>query len=213
MILPPLLRGIGIGFVIAAPVGPIGLLCIKRTLRDGWAFGLATGLGAATADAIYGVVVAFGIGVISRFVLSNTMPLHIAGGLLLIWLGVSGLRTALRKAAPERKAAEVNAQGLLAAYGATFLLTLSNVATIFSFMAVLAALSGPDGGAGGGLTLVAGVFLGSTAWWLLLVGLITALHRALPPKLVHAIEVGAGVLLCVFGLLVILSGLNLTGMS
>ena len=207
MILTPLLRGIGIGFVIAAPVGPIGLLCIKRTLRDGWPYGLATGLGAATADAVYGIVVAFGLGAISRFMLSNTMPLHIGGGLLLIWLGISGLRTALQKAAPERKAAEVEAQGLISAYGATFLLTLSNVATIFSFMAVLAALSGPDGGTGGGLSLVAGVFLGSAIWWLVLVGLITALRSALPPKLVHAIEITAGALLCVFGLLVILSGL------
>lgn len=210
MIIPPLLRGIGIGFVIAAPVGPIGLLCIRRTLRDGWPMGLATGLGAATADAVYGVVVAFGLGAISRFVLSNALPLHIGGGLLLIWLGVSGLRAAWSGAATRRQAAEVNAQGLLRAYAGTFALTLSNVATIFSFMAVLAALSGPNGGASGGLTLVAGVFLGSTIWWLVLVGLISALHRALPPKLVHGIELVAGALLCVFGLLVILSGLRPT---
>ena len=206
MIIPPLLRGIGIGFVIAAPVGPIGLLCIRRTLRDGWQMGLATGLGAATADATYGLVVAFGIGAITRFLVSNTLALHIVGGLLLIVLGVFGLRAA-RHGAPHR-VVEVTAQGLLKAYAATYLLTLSNVGTIFSFMAVIAAFSGPDSGAASGFELVAGVFLGSTSWWLVLVGVIARLHRALPPKLMHGIEIAAGILLCVFGVLVILSGLH-----
>ena len=206
MPLSPLLRGIGIGFAIAAPVGPIGLLCIRRSLRDGAMMGLATGLGAATADAVYGLVAAFGLGAITTLLLANTHLLRVAGGVLLSWLGLSGLRTAWRHR--QTHAAEATARGVLAAYSSTFALTLANPATILSVLAVIAALSGPEGGVSGGAVLVGGVFLGSTLWWLILVGLVSALRRSLPDFVLRGIEITSALVLIGLGILATLSGLT-----
>ena len=205
MLLSPLLRGIGIGFASAAPVGPIGLLCIRRSLRDGALMGVATGLGAATADAVYGLVAAFGLGAITTLLLANTQLLRVTGGVLLLWLGLSGLRAAWRH--QQARAAEVTARGVVAAYSSTFALTLANPATILSFLAVIAALSGPQGGVNGGVVLVGGVFLGSTLWWLILVGLVSALRSSLPDFVLRGIEFVSALVLIGFGLLAALSGL------
>src|SRR5262245_23551445 len=168
-----LLRGLLIGFSIAAPVGPIGVLCIRRTLADGRLAGLVSGLGAATADAFYGCVAAFGLTAVSGFLISQQTWLRLFGGLFLCYLGI---RTLL--AAPAEKPAIATGRrpspgrGLLAAYTSTFALTVANPATILSFAAIFA-------GMGAGITsrsyasaalLVSGVFLGSALWWLLLSG-------------------------------------------
>ena len=92
MDLDVLLRGIVMGFAIAAPVGPIGLLCIRRTLADGRAAGLATGMGAATADAVYGMMVAVGFAATGLLV-SYATPMAIGGGALIVWLGAMSLRS------------------------------------------------------------------------------------------------------------------------
>ena len=206
MPLSSLLRGIGIGFAIAAPVGPIGLLCIRRALRDGAVMGLATGLGAATADAVYGLVAAFGLGAITTLLLANTNLLRVAGGVLLFWLGFTGLRAAWRN--QPAQAAEVTARGVLGAYGSTFAFTLTNPMTILSFLAVIAALSGPEGGVSGGAVLVAGVFLGSALWWLILVGLVSVLRRSLPDVVLRGVEIVSALVLIGFGMLAVLSGLS-----
>jgi len=165
-----LLRGIVIGFSIAAPVGPIGVLCIRRTLADGRAAGLATGLGAATADAIYGCLAAFGLTVVTNALVGAGPWIRVLGGLFLAYLGV---RTLLAR--PGDRPAEARGRGLVGAYVSTFGLTLTNPMTILSFLAVFAAL-------GVGTThpeplaaalLVLGVFVGSALWWLALSGGVT----------------------------------------
>jgi len=162
-----LLRGLLIGFSIAAPVGPIGVLCIRRTLAAGRAVGLVSGLGAATADAIYGCIAGFGLTFISNFLIGQQVWLRLLGGGFLCYLG---LRTFLSK--PAEQATSAPGKGLVDAYTSTFFLTVTNPMTILSFAAIFAGLGA--GGASGNYVsaavLVVGVFIGSALWWFLLSG-------------------------------------------
>jgi len=133
--LATLLRGLVIGFSIAAPVGPIGVLCIRRTLADGRATGLAVGLGAAAADAVYGAIAGFGLTAVSSLLVRQQGILRLVGGLFLCYLGV---RTFLAR--PADRAARAGGAGLVGAFTSTFGLTLTNPATILSFVAVFAGL-------------------------------------------------------------------------
>ena len=128
-------RGLVIGFSIAAPVGPIGVLCIRRTLAEGQLYGLVSGLGAATADALYGCVAGFGLTFISAFLIGHKLWLSLIGGLFLLYLGI---KTLLSK--PAEDAAKAEGKGLFRAYASTFLLTVTNPMTILSFAAIFAAL-------------------------------------------------------------------------
>ncbi len=161
------LRGLVIGFSIAAPVGPIGVLCIRRTLAEGQLYGLVSGLGAATADALYGCVAAFGLTFISSFLIGHKLWLSLIGGLFLLYLGI---KTLLSK--PAEDAAKAEGKGLFGAYASTFLLTVTNPMTILSFVAIFAALGlgSTTGSYASALILVLGVFCGSATWWLLLSG-------------------------------------------
>ena len=130
------LRGLVIGFSIAAPVGPIGILCIRRTLADGRASGFLSGLGAATADALYGCVAGFGLTVVSAFLVDQRTWIQLIGGVFLLALGVRTLRSR-----PAERAAQASAgRGLAGSYLSTLLLTLTNPMTIISFAGIFAAL-------------------------------------------------------------------------
>ena len=169
------LKGLILGFSIAAPVGPIGLLCIQRTLSRGRLHGFVSGLGVAAADTCYGLVAAFGLGAATSFLLGMQFWLQLVGGLFLIGLGFK-----IARSIPGTKSAAGDTEpGLLHAWASIFMLTLANPATILSFVAAFVALglgSQPHGAAAG-LLLVAGVFLGSAAWWLIL-SFIAGLVRA-----------------------------------
>jgi threonine/homoserine/homoserine lactone efflux protein len=190
-----LLRGLLMGFAIAAPVGPIGLLCIRRTLSEGRAIGLASGLGAASADALYGFVAAFGLTFVSGLLLGGSFWMRLLGGLFLAYLG---LKTLLAPP-PERAAAASSGAGLLGAYASTFALTLSNPATILSFATIFAGV-GIVGHAGYGAAalLVLGVFLGSALWWLLLSGGVGLLRHRVSHRGLHWVNRIAGALLLAF---------------
>ena len=161
------LRGFILGLAIAAPVGPIGVLCIRRTLAQGRPFGFVSGLGAATADAIYGCIAALGLTAISALLVRQQDLLRLLGGLFLCYLGVKTLL-----ARPTDRSAAAEGQGLGSAYFSTLLLTLTNPITILSFVAVFAGLGvGRSGnGYGAAAAIVLGVFLGSATWWFLLSG-------------------------------------------
>src|SRR5688572_12269534 len=131
MALEFMFKGLLIGFSIAAPVGPIGVLCIRRSLADGRQVGLATGLGAATADAAYGAVAGFGLTAISSFLVGQRLWLGLLGGIFLCYLG---FRTFISR--PAEQTAETRSGGLASAYLSTLLLTLTNPMTILSFVAV-----------------------------------------------------------------------------
>ena len=201
-----LARGLLLGFAIAAPVGPIGVLCIRRTLAEGWLTGFLTGLGAATADGFYGGVAAFGLTAISTALVAEQGIIRVVGGVLLCYLGV---RTLLAKPAMEAASAR-RGRGLVGAYATTVGLTLTNPATIISFATVFAAL-GLAGAVGDTFAapalLTGGVLLGSACWWLLLSGGVSLLRSRLTTGALRWVNRLSGVVLLAFGVVALASGL------
>jgi threonine/homoserine/homoserine lactone efflux protein len=197
-----LLRGMVIGFSIAAPVGPIGVLCIRRTLAEGRAAGLLSGLGAASADAIYGFVAGFGLTYVSNILVGYQSWIRLVGGLFLCYLG---LRTFVSK--PAESAEQVKGEGLLRDYASTFFLTLTNPMTIISFAAVFAGLGigSATGDYGAATLLVLGVFAGSAAWWLMLSGGVSLVRSRFTPRTLGWVNKAAGLVILGFGVLALLS--------
>ena len=191
-------KGALLGFSIAAPVGPIGILCIRRSLGQGFLAGFASGLGAATADALYGAVAGLGLTAVSSLLLAGRGWLRLVGGLLLLALGARTFFAAPAAAAGPAPPAGAP-RGLLRQYASTFLLTVTNPATILSFTAAFGALGLVTRVAAG--ALVAGVFAGSAAWWLLLAGATSRLRGRLPPNALAWINRGSGLILGAFGAL------------
>ncbi|HXV06523.1 MAG TPA: LysE family transporter [Burkholderiales bacterium] len=201
MIAGALLTGGIVGFSIAAPVGPIGALTIRRTLAQGRTAGFLTGLGAATADSAYGAVAAFGLTFVGSFLVAQQGWLSLLGGLFLCYLGVTTFR-----AQPAPIAHTPPARSLLAAYGSTVFLTLTNPATILSFIGIYAGLglreSRTDYTAASAFVL--GVFLGSALWWLLLSFGVGTLRERLSAHGLRWINRISGAVIAIFGLMVLL---------
>jgi threonine/homoserine/homoserine lactone efflux protein len=190
------LKGAAIGLSIAAPVGPIGVLCIRRTLQYGSRDGLACGLGAAGADAIYGTVAAFGLTAVSDFLVAQTSWLSLGGGVFLCLLG---LRTMLSRPVPE--VPQCASANIGSSFGTTLALTLTNPMTILSFVAVFAGFGlarSPSFATAG--SLVAGVFIGSALWWLLLTGTVSRLRRRISDRAMRLINQGSGGVILAFGI-------------
>jgi threonine/homoserine/homoserine lactone efflux protein len=178
----------------------MSMLCMRRTLAQGWTQGMAVGLGIAAGDGAYGLVAALGLASVSSFMLSHQKPLHLAAGLVLIWLGARTFRAASR--AGHEPVATTRTGGLLSSFGGAFLLTLTNPMTIVMFAAVFAALAPKEGmSLGGGLATVAGVFLGSLVWWCAMVAIVSLFRHAIGPKARAWIDRATGVFLAAFGLL------------
>ncbi|HLA24836.1 MAG TPA: LysE family transporter [bacterium] len=198
-------RGLVIGFSIAAPVGPIGVLCIRRTLSDGRAAGFVSGLGAATADAVYGSIAGFGLTAISGVLVGGQARLRLVGGLFLCYLGVRTLRSrSVEGGAPG--GAVLPARGLAGAYATTFVLTLTNPMTIISFAAIFAGLGiAAARDYGSAALLVAGVFTGSALWWFILSGIASSVRGRMRPGSLRWVSLAAGVIITSFGILALLS--------
>lgn len=197
-----LVKGLIIGFSIAAPVGPIGVLCIRRTLAEGRISGFVSGMGAATADALYGCIAGFGVTVVSNVLIGHQGWLRIVGGLFLLVLGVKTFLSQPSDAPPK-----ATGKGLAGAYASTLFLTLTNPVTILAFAAIFAGLglgnTGKDYTAG--MLLVLGVFLGSACWWLFLsngIGLFRTWFNGPRLRWVNRLS---GVIIAGFGFLAFLS--------
>src|SRR5258706_7201526 len=191
-----LLKGMAVGLAIAAPVGPIGLLCIRRTLIDGQRYGLASGLGAATADACYGVIAGFGLAFVAGFLVAQQFWLTLGGGVFLCYLGV---RAALAR--PASPAAGADPGTLHSALFSTLLLTLANPLTIISFTAVFSGLGlGTRPAYATAAALVVGIFLGSALWWLVLSTATSLLRSRLNVNWLRAVNWVSAALLVAFGL-------------
>lgn len=164
--MPPLeifLSSLLIGLSIAAPVGPIGLLTIQRSLEHGARAGLATGLGAAAADAVYGAIGAYGVSWLVNALVAARVPLALFGGGFLLWMAWQLIRSPVA----DRAASTALARNGWQYFASTFVLTLSNPATIFSFIAIFGSMAGRAGSSSPAL-MVLGVLIGSALWWLLL---------------------------------------------
>ena len=206
MSLPILLKGLILGFSIAAPVGPIGVLCIRRTLTDGRATGLVSGLGAASADALYGCIAGFGLTLLSDFLVSQQFWLRLMGGLFLFYLGIKTLL-----ARPAQESASAQGTGLLGAYTSTLFLTLTNPMTILSFAAIFAGLgvASTDGDYASAALLVLGVFLGSALWWLLLSGGVSLFRARFNLSALTWVNRLSGAIILAFGVAAFASTFNL----
>lgn len=190
------IKGLLVGFAIAVPVGPIGILCFQRTLRYGRLPGLLTGLGAATADALYGAVAAFGLTAVSGFFIEQSYLLKAIGGAFLFYLAV---RMFISEPTGN---VEATHSGLLTDYVSTVFLTLANPTTIVSFIAVFAGL-----GLGSinhdfysATYMVAGVFCGSVLWWLILSGGVSFIKHNVGPKTFKMINMGSALIILAFSL-------------
>ena len=195
------LKGLAFGFLLAATVGPMWILCFRRTLAHGRVFGLVSGMGVATADALYGIVAAFGLTAVSNFLLAQKFWLGLAGGVFLCWLGV---KTLLSR--PGERAADAHATSLAAAYGSTLVLTLTNPATILAFVAIFAGLGlAASGSYAEASMVVLGVVLGSAAWWIILALGAGWLRNRSSPRLLRTINIVAGVSILGFGVVQLVS--------
>jgi threonine/homoserine/homoserine lactone efflux protein len=183
------LKGLAFGFVLAATVGPMWVLCFRRSVSQGTLAGLVSGMGIAVADGLYGAVAAFGLTAISAFVLAHELWIGIAGSAFLAYLGIRALLAAPE--APEGAAA--GRRGLAAAFLSTLGLTLANPPTILAFAAIFAGLglvSSADYAAAGWIVL--GVFVGSACWWIVLAAAAGRLRGRLGRRFARAINVVSG---------------------
>ncbi|WP_151733605.1 LysE family translocator ['Paenibacillus yunnanensis' Narsing Rao et al. 2020] len=170
-------KGMLLGLSIAAPVGPISILCIRKTIAGGFRTGLSSGLGAATADAVYGTVAGLGLSALTAALLDYSLALQVLGGLFICYLGLKSLLLVPDKEDAQR-AQPAPPASALRSYTMTFLLTLSNPMTILFFLGVFGASGILLSHTGNNIPfLVGGVFLGSAAWWILLAG-AAALFRS-----------------------------------
>lgn len=198
------LKGLIAGLAIAAPVGPVNVLCASRTLSKGRASGLVSGLGAATADALYGAVAGFSISLVIDFLRQEESPIRILGGLLLIAIGI----LYFRKRPQPLDAASPNNTGH-SDYTSTLLLTLTNPTTILSFIAVLAALGmGHHRSLWLSFLLVGGIFCGSMLWWIVLVQIVNRLRDHFNSRAIAWMNRIAGLAIGAFGLVSFLAGLS-----
>lgn len=202
-----LLQGLILGIAIAAPVGPIGLLCIRRTLEHGPMMGFATGMGAAVADTCYGAIAAFGVSAAISFLQGNETLFQTVGGIVLL---VVAYRTFRQKPAEEeREAASAPDVGTwIAGFMTGLSLTLTNPATIMAFIAIFAGFGLGGLGRFDAITLVLGVFLGSSLWWLTLSSGVAAMRHRISDNGLTVLNTGTGVALGAFGIWALGSGLT-----
>jgi threonine/homoserine/homoserine lactone efflux protein len=192
-----LLKGIAVGLLIAVPVGPVGIMCVRRTIFEGKLAGLVSGFGAATADALFGFVAAFGLTFVSDWLIGYHQWLRVAGGCYLLYVGGSALL-----AEPEAKqSSEPDAEGLLRDFLSTFALTLTNPITILAFLGIFSALglSGADATFSRAASLVLGVWLGSLLWWLALTFGLGSLFRSFDARHLKWINRASGSILLLSG--------------
>jgi threonine/homoserine/homoserine lactone efflux protein len=191
-----LIKGLIVGLSIAAPVGPIGLLCIRRSLTEGRMSGLLSGLGAATADAVYGSMAGFGLAAVSSLLINERFWIGAGGGVFLCYLGVRAFLSP-----PAGHTTSSSRLGLAAAYLSTFALTLTNPMTILSFIAVFAGLGlSASASYSAAILLVLGVFAGSALWWVTLSTLVGALRTRIDQRTMRLINRISGALILALGI-------------
>jgi threonine/homoserine/homoserine lactone efflux protein len=193
------IKGLMIGIAIAAPVGPIGILCIQQSLHYGFRIGMITGLGAAFADGVYGAIAAFGLTLVSSLLISNKIWIQLIGGIFLIYLG---LKMFLKHSSKPNNKVNTD-KSALHAFIVTFTLTLTNPMTIMSFIAIFAGIGvGMNNQSySDAIILVLGIFFGSAIWWLVLSTIIAfILHKHMTTKMLQTINWISGSILLGFGI-------------
>lgn len=196
-------KGLGIGLALAAPVGPVGAMCIRKAITVGRMSSVTSGLGAATADAFYGAIAAFGLTAVSSYLVQYQTPATFVGGLFLLWLSYKFLSSARQNASAGGALAPT---GLWSGYLTTFLMTITNPATILSFLAIFAGIgfvgaSDPMAS----VTLVVGVFLGSALWWVILAFLTVELQKRIGGRFATFANIASSLIIGLFGIVALVS--------
>jgi len=201
-----LARAVVLGFTVAAAVGPISLLTIRRTIAHGPLYGLASGLGVALADGTYAAVAAFGLTAITSVLVGARTILGVVGGAVIVYLGV---RTMTSR--PTDAATTSDRPGLAAATASIYGLTMTNPMTILSFAALFGALGLTQQGVAEAAILTLGVFLGSALWWVLLVSTVGWLRSRVTLTVLTWVNRLSGLVLVAFGVAAIVLGLAQPG--
>jgi threonine/homoserine/homoserine lactone efflux protein len=196
-----LARGLALGFTIAAAVGPISVLTIRRTLAHGRIYGLASGLGVALADATYAAIAAFGLTAVTSVLVGGRVLLGLVGGAFIVWLGYRTLVSRPPAMATGTEAAD--RPGLVPALVSIYGLTMTNPMTILSFVGLFAGLGLAGAGGEGAATVTLGVFLGSTLWWVVLTTGVGWLRGRLTTGGLAWINRVSGVVLVGFGIVAV----------
>jgi threonine/homoserine/homoserine lactone efflux protein len=196
--------GVVMGLIAAVPIGPVNLICIRRTFAFGPVNGFMSGLGAALGDGVFAAITGFGLTWVARLIEGYAPVIELIGGAMLVWFGwrtfIAPPMTKMEDGAPE------GATNLARAMLSTFALTVTNPATLLAFTAMFASLGGLAGGAGSfadASFVVAGVVGGSAGWWLVLTTVIGLFHTRIDDKAMRAINKGSGALVAIFGLVVL----------
>jgi len=182
------LKGLAFGFVLAGTVGPMWVLCFRRTMQHGVLAGFVSGMGIAVADGLYGAVAAFGLAAISGFLLQHSYWIGLVGAVFLVYLGVKTL-----VAKPAHNASTEGSLSLGKAFLSTLGLTLANPPTILAFVAIFAGLGlAANSDYGSASLVVLGVFIGSASWWIVLAAGAGWLRDRIGPALFRTINIVSG---------------------
>jgi threonine/homoserine/homoserine lactone efflux protein len=198
--------GFFIGLIAAIPIGPVNLLCVRRTLAYDPLHGFVSGLGAVLADLIYGSITAFGFTAIAQLIQGHSTILEIAGGLMLIVFGARMYMEPPNIRLEENcEKKEKRALPLMRAMASTFALAITNPATMLAFTAMFAGVAGLVGQHAsfyGAAFLVIGVVAGSTFWWFTLTTITGLFHKRIDDRVMSIINKVSGVIVTIFGLAV-----------
>ena len=197
MLLAFFLKGIVVGVVIAVPVGPVGVMCVRRTIFEGRLAGFVSGLGAATADAVFGIIAGFGLTAISDWLMDYQQWLRVVGGCYVLYIGGS----AFAAEPPRELESESEPESLLRDFLSIFVLALTNPITVLAFLGIVAAigLSGTKATFGRASILVLGVWVGSLLWWLMLSFGVGSVRHSIEPRHLGWISRGSGAILFLSG--------------
>ena len=194
------IRGLAVGLIIAAPVGPVNVLCIQRTIERGWKSGILSGLGAAIADTLYGAIAGFSISLVIQFLIREESWIRLVGGILLMGIGVVYYRKPPRSLEAVQVRSSANSD-----FVSTFFLTATNPTTVLSFLAVLAMLGlGKQRPLWQTSFLVVGIFFGSMTWWTILASVASLLRRRITDRTMRWMNRVAGIAIGGFGLVNVL---------
>lgn len=194
------IKGIGVGFLVAMPPGPLGLLCMRRALTNGFFSGLFSGVGVAIADSMYGGIAAFGLKVVMQFFVEHHMILRLIAGIALLYVGIRTIRRRVRMLLVTGAKRQLHKDFL-----SSFLLTFLNPTTLLSFFAITALFKAgvePDNYIGI-MSLLAGIFLGALSWFAMLSGLISLWRMRITQKTLDHINIISGSLITIGGIVIL----------